>query len=85
MILIEKLGAAYKATGRRVHTYPAHPSLIRAFDKSPCWSLRKKPGGLSKKNRFVGAAGTRSNFGGRPNAVFEYCGTADIDARELVA
>jgi ABC-type lipoprotein export system ATPase subunit/GNAT superfamily N-acetyltransferase len=84
MILIERLGAAYKAIGKRVHTYPAHPSLIRAFDKSPIWSLRKKPGRISHRNRFVGKDGGTSNFGGRPNAVFEFCGAADESAKELV-
>ena len=84
MILIERLGAAYRAAGKRVHTYPAHPSLIRAFDRSAMWSLRKKPGGLSKRNRYVGKSGSRSNFGGRPNAVFEYIGPEQIDAVRLV-
>jgi hypothetical protein len=34
MILADTLGAAFKAQGHRLHTYPAHPSLVRAFDKS---------------------------------------------------
>lgn len=85
MILIEKLGAAYRANGKRVHTYPAHPDLIRSFDKSASWQLRKKPGNISGKNRFVGKEGGTSNFGGRPNAVFEFCGPADESAGELVA
>jgi GNAT superfamily N-acetyltransferase len=83
MVLIGKLGAAYRAAGKRLHTYPAHPHLIRAFDHSPEWVLRKKPGGLSKRNRFTGKSGSKSNFGGRPNAVFEYCGPSGDG--ELVA
>ena len=47
MILVDALGAAYKAGGWRLHTYPAHPALIRSFDKSKCWAMRKKPGKFS--------------------------------------
>ncbi len=72
MILSDHLGAAYKALGKRMHTYPAHPSLVRSFDHSPNWSLRKKPGSYSplsgKTTTLPGV------IGGRPCAVFEYCG-----------
>ena len=74
MNLIDRLGACYRTLGRRVHTYPAHPALIRSFGRSDRWSMRKKPGALSKRNRFRGKDGGISNFGGRPNAVFEYIG-----------
>lgn len=47
MILADTLGAAYKALGWRFHTYPAHPSLVRSFDKSKNWALHKKPGNFS--------------------------------------
>ena len=86
MILIAQLGAAYKTIEKRLHTYPAHPSLIRAFDRAGEWSLRKRPGQLGKRNRFVGKGGTRSNFGGRPNAVFEYCGPGgSVESGRLVS
>jgi GNAT superfamily N-acetyltransferase len=43
-VLTDRLAAAYKAAGRRFHTYPAHPALIHAFDRSPVWAMTKKPG-----------------------------------------
>jgi ABC-type ATPase involved in cell division/GNAT superfamily N-acetyltransferase len=39
MILADALGSAYKALGKRMHTYPAHPSLIRSFAKSERWAM----------------------------------------------
>ena len=44
MILVDWLGAAYRAAGLRLHTYPAHPALVRSFDRSPNWVMRKRPG-----------------------------------------
>ncbi len=43
-VLADTLGAAYKAVGERLHTYPAHPALIHAFDRSPVWALKQRPG-----------------------------------------
>lgn len=70
MVLVDVLGAEYKAAGKRLRTYPAHPALVRSFDKSPRWTMIKAPGGFSTMNTGVG------NFGGRPCAVFEYQGEA---------
>ncbi len=42
--LVDTLGGAYKAIGKRLHTYPAHPSLIHGFDRSQAWSLKQRPG-----------------------------------------
>lgn len=74
MHLSDTLGAAFKARGKRFHAHPAHPSLIRSYDRSPVWSLSKKPG------HFGGRKGTTSTvegtFGGRPNATFRYAGPA---------
>src|SRR5262249_11420931 len=77
MMLIDQMGAAYKAIGKRLHTYPARPALIRSFDKSPRWALQKRPG------RFDSREGERSTINDgrgsskqRPCAVFEYCGDA---------
>lgn len=83
MVLIEKIGAAYRALGKRVHTYPAHPSLIRAFDKAPEWRLEKKPGVFSAR----AGANSTAKMGGRPCAVFEYTGSAmsRADAEQLLA
>lgn len=74
MILSEKLGAAYKAVGKRMHTYPAHPALIRSFDKSPVWRLDKRPGTFSARDGQTSGIGNLSKS--RPCAVFSYCGGA---------
>lgn len=81
MILSEQLGAAYKAIGKRFHTYPAHPSLIRSFDKSKQWGLIKRPG--FKGTGFTRSGGNISDNGSlaRPCAVFEYCG-ASMDTNQ---
>lgn len=50
-VLVDTLGAAYKAVGKRLHTYPAHPALIHGFDRSDQWSLKQRPG-------FQGSGGT---------------------------
>jgi len=87
-VLIEKVGAWYKALGRRTHTYPAHPALIHGFDRSDKWMLRKMPGvfsPLSGYNSTLGAAPGQScvvsSQGGRPCAVFSFEGEAS-DERE---
>lgn len=69
-VLTDALGAAYKATGRRVRSYPSHPAYIRARDRSPHWRLCVPPGNFrpKKRNSFTTYA--------RPCAVFEYCGPA---------
>lgn len=84
MILTEKLGAAYKAVGNRMRTYPAHPSLIRSFNKSNQWALMKKPGEYSPRR---GNTSEVDGFGGRPCAVFQYKGEAmEVEtARRLLA
>jgi hypothetical protein len=71
--LVDRVAAAYKALGYDTHTYPAHPALIRSFDRSPSWQLRHKPA------TFVTAKGPKSmqhastwKQGQRPNAVFRY-------------
>lgn len=66
-VLSDTLGAAYKRLGYRYRTYPAHPALIRAFDRSKMWGLVKAPG------KIFNPAGPL-NLGGRPCAVFEYAG-----------
>lgn len=78
MVLIAKLGEALKALGLRLRNYPAHPSFVRAHDRSKVWRLEKRPG------RFASPAGANSSvkgWGGRPNAVYEYCGEA-MDRRQ---
>jgi hypothetical protein len=84
LALIDTLGAAYRAIGKRVHTYPAHPALIRSFDRSKVWALKQRPGGIGSKG---GSGILARRLGGRPCAVFEYAGPAlaDVDsARALI-
>lgn len=91
MFLADTLGSAYKALGYRFRNYPAHPSFIRSHDKSPVWKMKKRPGVFSEKSsgadRFKpNSLVAKGGIGGRPCAVFEYCGEAmDIaGARRLV-
>lgn len=82
--LSDRVAGAYKAVGKRLRRSPAHPSLIRACDRSKVWSLIRKPGYVNNSNPHIA---TSKGFGGRPCAVFEYCGTAlPLDeARVLMA
>jgi GNAT superfamily N-acetyltransferase len=100
MVLVENVGALYKAMGKRVRTYPAHPALIRSFDKSPRWSLEAKPGkiktnqtGIARKlaaargENVAGNGLSMASFGERPCAVFQYAGPAHADralAEEMI-
>src|SRR5690606_16397261 len=68
--LIDRLGAGYAAAGKRLRTYPAHPALIRAFDRSKCWRIEKKPGFASKASTST-SDGIGWRAGARPCAVFE--------------
>jgi GNAT superfamily N-acetyltransferase len=87
MALIDKIGAAYKATGKRVHTYPAHPALIRSFGRSQRWRMEQKPG---KYDAGFSPRSTLPNTGlkwltHRPCAVFEYIGDSlDRQAADLL-
>jgi ABC-type lipoprotein export system ATPase subunit len=75
LILSERLGAAYKSKGKRLHTYPAHPSLIRSYAKqSETWALHKRAGVFSPSKGASSSVGGK--FGGRACAVYEYKGAA---------
>ena len=79
--LADRIASAYKASGLRYHAYPAHPALIRSFDRSPVWELVSKPG-MKSSNRISSNSGFANNglvFGGRPSAMFAYCGPAMED------
>lgn len=69
-VLMDALGAAYRGVGRSLRMYPAHPPFVRAMDRSKSWALTKKPGLFSTRT-VVTVSGS---MGGRPCAVFEYCG-----------
>src|SRR5690606_7864842 len=74
-VLIEAIGGAYKAIGKRIRTYPAHPALIQAFAKSTKWRLEKKPGHVSLSTKTSGLTGNQK-IGTRPCGVFEYAGSS---------
>jgi ABC-type lipoprotein export system ATPase subunit len=86
LALIDKIGAANKSIGKRTHTYPAHPALIRAFDKSPAWAMEKRPGKMTASNMH-GSSTLGGKVGGRPCGVFSYQGKAMErgEARRLLA
>lgn len=69
MVLSDRLGAEYKAAGKRLHASPAHPAFVRSYDRSTNWKLTKKPV-LVEPTRSKKVGG----FGGRPCAIFEYVG-----------
>lgn len=85
-VLTDKLAAAYKTQGYRFRTYPAHPALIRSFDRSPEWALKIKPGATRNSGRANARNSGRADHGGmsrekwlqgsRSNAVFEWAGDA---------
>lgn len=79
-VLVETLAAAYAALGWSLHTRPAHPTLIRNFDKSPLWKMTQRPGQYAKPGLTPSslAAGDRPH-GARPCAGFKYVGPIDPD------
>lgn len=79
-VLTDAVGAAYKAKGERLRNYPAHPALVRSHDRSPKWRLVKAPGKFSNVST---SKTSQLRMGGRPCAVFEYCGPPAEDTRLL--
>lgn len=71
MALLDKLGSAFMAVGKRFRNYPAHPSFIRSHRKSFNWKEVKEAGAFSPRR---GESSTVAGFGGRPCGVFEYQG-----------
>lgn len=85
LALADKLGAMYRAGGQELRTYPAHPALIRSFDHSKVWRLEKKPGLFSNSKAGPMSSMGDGNHGGRPCAVFAYCGPAGEQADAAMA
>lgn len=86
-VLVDALGSAYRAAGLRLRTYPAHPALIRGFDKSSSWALKQRPGFAGSKGVVHGPNAKlmqQWRAGSRPCAVFEYVGRADRSTTQLV-
>ncbi len=88
-VLTDALGSAYGAIDRRFRTYPAHPALSRAFDRSDKWQCHKELGTLQAGARNASSefANRATAMGVRPCAVYEYVGpTMDpAAARRLLA
>lgn len=85
-VLMEELGSAYAAIGKRMRTYPAHPSFVRTFQRNAKWRQTKEAGVISQNK--TSAAFSNQSFGDRPCAVFEYAGGAKMterEARRLIA
>lgn len=84
--LNDHVAAAYKARGLRVRHYPAHPSYIRSFDRSPSWRLDKLPGRVDSNRNTTStlSEGSKGSFGSRACAVFEYVGPAASEADAAV-
>lgn len=72
MILVEHLGAAFAAVGNRLRTYPAHPALVRSFERSDKWNTARE-GKLSTVQSGPNGSMARA-YGARPCTVFEFCG-----------
>lgn len=70
------LGAAYKAAGWRLRSYPAHPAFIRSHDRSLDWRLVQRPAQWNARHGPKADAALAGQ-GRRPNAVFEYAGAPD--------
>ena len=76
----ETIGAICKSVGKRMHTHPSHPALIRTWAKSPLWKLLTPP-------RFAPLSGRKSGLPSlqlshafdRRVAHFEYVGPALMD------
>lgn len=87
MVLVDHLARCYKALGKRLRTYPAHPALIRSFSRSPHWTMKRKGGDFSPIQGKTATIGDGvGGFGGRPCGVFEWTGPAGdlADAQRLI-
>jgi GNAT superfamily N-acetyltransferase len=85
-VLTDALASCYKSIGYRFHTYPAHPALIRAFDRSDKWSMIKRPGNYQgiQSGRKKGYDTTGLSKSCRPCAVFEYAGEPYSDKQSAL-
>ena len=84
-VLMDTLASAYKAVDCTFHTYPAHPALIRAFDRSHRYELIGKPEiGSTRLGASSKIDGKTWRPGARPNAVFRYVGEAMQSRRDAV-
>lgn len=86
-VLIDAVAGAYRALNYRMHTYPAHPALVHAFDRSALWALVKRASAANVSNRRTRGTNIGEwTQGSRPMTTFEYAGPAmdAADAHRLV-
>jgi len=84
-VLLEKLGMAYRSIGERLRAYPAHPAVVRSFQRSRQWKQAKQAGNYSPRVGSSSSTKTKNKcgaLGGRPNATFEYVGERMADRKE---
>ena len=72
-VLACKVASAYKALGKRLHSYPNHPAWIRSYQRSSLWMQVKDSGSYSPRR---GSTSTVGGFGNKRCAVFQYIGDA---------
>jgi uncharacterized protein YciI len=72
-VLATQVASAYKSLGKRLHSYPNHPSWIRSYQRSKDWMQVKAAGTFSPR---AGSNSTVGGFGGKRCAVFMYIGPA---------
>ena len=83
-VLIERVAQAYRAAGKRLRCYPAHPSFVRQYAKNGAWRQEKELGTFS--NSVSGPLSSAlPGRKGRPCAVFEWCGPAMEDKGAAIA
>lgn len=99
-MLSEKMGAIYRALNLRLRYYPAHPALIRTYEKAPYARLVRAAGQVENSSRAnkvhraqrdlaegraIRPYGIDTVGTGRPCATFEYCGAAHASLDEARA
>lgn len=84
-VLNDTIASAFSACGYRYHMPTSHPSLTRAFDRSPNWALKHKPGMVgTNRTASLDQRVPRGGFGGRPSGLFAYCGPIMEDRKQAI-
>jgi len=75
-VLNDAIGSITNAMDKRLRHYPTHPSYVRSFQRSKNWKMIQKPATFVQRTNKTGGKSTIGHhaYGGRANAVFEYCG-----------
>jgi GNAT superfamily N-acetyltransferase len=72
------ISSIYRATGKPVFITSSHPAVIRAYNKSPLWAMRRPPSMTAKRGRTSSLRRgiERTLATARITAGFEYVGPA---------